>query len=90
MTVNDVVLVSFGIVVNALTFGLGIMVGVSMRRKEVTHDGNENYPTAWHDAGIERRRANGCSARCEKGCANVNAEPGANERASRRGEGGRQ
>lgn len=38
MTIEQICCVSFGVVLQSMTFALGIVVGASMRRKEPLHD----------------------------------------------------
>lgn len=52
MNAMHIVLVCAGVTVNALTFALGIMVGVSMKRKDVCR-GNRYKEPCWNKA--ERR-----------------------------------
>jgi len=43
MNAAQLVLVAFGFIVNALTFGLGICVGISLtQRKDSQNDGDSN------------------------------------------------
>lgn len=51
MTIENLVCVCLGFVIEGMTFVLGIMVGVSMKRKEANH-GNSNA-AVWHE--VERR-----------------------------------
>ena len=41
MTVEQLCCLSFGIVVNAATFALGIMAGATLRRKEPNHGASQ-------------------------------------------------
>lgn len=55
MTLSTVATVCAGITINALTFALGILVGASLSRKDLTHARNrhEEAKNYWHNA--ERR-----------------------------------
>lgn len=83
MTISQLCLVSLGITANALTFVLGILVGISLSRKESKND-NCNEGTSqvsnWHypiDRNAEGRPG------CGKGrCAHSQPEAGAAERAA--------
>lgn len=55
MTIEQLVCVFVGTIVQAVTFALGIMVGVSLKRKE-SFDDSDSYEKAsrpWHT--VERR-----------------------------------
>ncbi len=53
MTISQLTLICAGFSLNALTFVLGIVVGVALsNRKDSTHDGNEGTKADyWHRAG---------------------------------------
>jgi hypothetical protein len=54
MTISQLTLICAGFSLNALTFVLGIVVGISLAsRKDSTHDGNEGTKGKdyWHRAG---------------------------------------
>jgi hypothetical protein len=50
MTIEQLTLVCVGVLVNGLTFALGILSGASMRRKDSRHDRDSNKAEArkWH------------------------------------------
>lgn len=63
MTVRDFVLIAIGEIILASTFGLGILVGVSLSKRRDSHD-HDSYETAkeqWHNIATPR------SARCPEG-----------------------
>jgi hypothetical protein len=55
VTISQLTLICAGFSLNALTFVLGIVVGVALsNRKDSTHDGNEGTKkdsSYWHNAG---------------------------------------
>jgi hypothetical protein len=53
MTIEQLTLVGVGVLVNGLTFALGIAVGISLTRKDSTN-GNEDKAKQWHR--VERSR----------------------------------
>jgi hypothetical protein len=65
MTASQLALVTFGFIVNALTFGLGICVGISLTRKDSPNDSDSDEtkdPRWWHDvrsASVSGSTANG-------------------------------
>jgi hypothetical protein len=55
MTVEQLTLVCVGVLVNGLTFALGILSGASLKRKDSSHDRDRNKarqvsqdPNWWH------------------------------------------
>jgi hypothetical protein len=42
MTVEQLTLLSVGVLVNGLTFALGLLSGASLRKKETRHDSDSN------------------------------------------------
>jgi hypothetical protein len=56
MTVENAVFVATGVLVNGLTFALGIAVGASLKRKDSSH-GYDYQKSQWHR--VERRGAQG-------------------------------
>jgi len=50
MTLEQLTLVCVGVIVNGLTFALGIVAGASLRKKETRHDrdSNEDKARKWH------------------------------------------
>jgi hypothetical protein len=56
-TTAQMALVSFGIIAQAATFALGVLVGSIMaKRKDSIHDnGNIKDPAWWHNTQIPRR-----------------------------------
>lgn len=69
MTIEQLTLVGVGVMVNGLTFALGIAVGASLR-KESRHDrnSNEDEKKNWHVAFSQQPEG---GAGCRKnGCAN--------------------
>jgi hypothetical protein len=50
MTIEQLTLVCVGVLVNGLTFALGLLSGASLRRKDLTHDRDRNKDEArkWH------------------------------------------
>ena len=84
MTLTHLALISIGNIVLALTFVLGVLVGISMKRKESSHDhGNEGTQGKgsqwWHD--IERRRFEEVAGRCRSGGCGSRPKAGPGERA---------
>jgi hypothetical protein len=61
MTVSQLTLICAGFSLNALTFGLGIVVGVALSNRKDSTNGNCNEGTKgkeyWH--GVERRGTQG-------------------------------
>ena len=62
MTIEQLTLICVGVLVNGLTFALGLLSGASLRRKDLTHDRDRNQarqgsqdPNWWHRA--QRRDA---------------------------------
>jgi len=83
MTITQLVLFSTGIIVNAGTFVLGILVGCSLMRKE-SHDRDRNKATegSWHQlVNADASRRTGCG----KGrCAHEKPEADSAQRAAER------
>lgn len=52
MSIEQCVCVCIGVIVQGVTFILGIMVGISMQRKGFSH-GDSNVSASWHQ--VERR-----------------------------------
>jgi hypothetical protein len=50
MTIEQVCCVFFGVVVEAMTLALGILVGASLRRKEPSHESAERQGAKSSDA----------------------------------------
>ncbi len=52
MTLEQLTLVSVGVLVNGCTFALGLMAGASLRKKEIRHDRDsyEDKVSQWHKA----------------------------------------
>jgi hypothetical protein len=50
MTIEQLTLVCVGVLVNGLTFALGILSGASLKRKDSSHDRDRNKDEArkWH------------------------------------------
>jgi hypothetical protein len=50
MTIEQLTLICVGVLVNGLTFALGLLSGASLRRKDLTHDRDRNKDEArkWH------------------------------------------
>jgi hypothetical protein len=50
MTIEQLTLVCVGVLVNGLTFALGLLSGASLRRKDLTNDRDRNKDEArkWH------------------------------------------
>jgi hypothetical protein len=50
MTIEQLTLVCVGVLVNGLTFALGLLSGASLRRKDLTNDRDRNQDEArkWH------------------------------------------
>lgn len=50
MTLEQLTLMFVGVIVNGLTFALGVVAGASMRRKETRHDRDsyEDKARQWH------------------------------------------
>jgi hypothetical protein len=50
MTIEQLTLVCVGVLVNGLTFALGIISGASLRRKDLTNDRDRNKGQSrnWH------------------------------------------
>ena len=44
MTLEQLTLVSVGVLVNGLTFALGLLSGASLKRKDFSHDRDRNRP----------------------------------------------
>lgn len=51
MTLSQLALICAGITINALTFALGICVGVSLSNRKDSGHGYENAKDYWHSAG---------------------------------------
>jgi hypothetical protein len=84
MTLTHLALISIGHIVLAGTFVLGVLVGISMKRKESLHGyGNEGTQGKgsqwWHD--IERRRFEEVAGRCRSGGCGSRREARPGERA---------
>jgi hypothetical protein len=63
MTVSQLALICAGFSLNALTFVLGVLVGVSLSRKDSTNDCNEGTEEGyWHLS--EHQRTSGGASRC--------------------------
>jgi hypothetical protein len=83
MSVTDFVWIAIGETLLAATFALGILVGVSLTKKGISHGyGNEGTSQEWWHH-IERRRAEDCARGCKPGCAKPSGKAGPDERASR-------
>jgi len=54
MSIEQLVCVSIGVFVQAATFALGIMVGVSLKRKEATHGNGNDYWHSFEHRGTEK------------------------------------
>jgi hypothetical protein len=55
-TVEQAVCVSLGVILQALTFSIGLLVGAALRREpDKVVRGKSGEPGYWHDAGVERR-----------------------------------
>ena len=52
MTLEQLTLVCVGVLVNGLTFALGLLTGASLKRKELSHDRDsyEDKVSQWHKA----------------------------------------
>lgn len=52
MNIEQLTLMFVGVIVNGLTFALGVVAGASMRRKETRHDRDsyEDKARKWHKA----------------------------------------
>lgn len=50
MTIEQLTLICVGLLVNGLTFALGLVAGASLRRKETRHDRDsyEDKARQWH------------------------------------------
>jgi hypothetical protein len=81
MTLEQFALISLGHISLACTFVLGILVGVSLTKKGISHGRNEGTEAEWW-RDIERRRFEDCSRRCQSGGAKPGTETRADERAS--------
>jgi hypothetical protein len=57
MTIEHMVFLATGVLVNGLTFALGIAVGVSLKRKDFAHHGYDYEKSRWHR--VERRGTEG-------------------------------
>lgn len=51
MTLQQLALICAGLFANALTFALGICVGVSLVTRKESTNGYENAKDYWHSAG---------------------------------------
>jgi hypothetical protein len=55
-TIEQAVCVSLGVILQALTFAVGLLVGASLRRQpEAGTRGKGGDASYWHDANVERR-----------------------------------
>ena len=79
MTWSHVACIAVGILVQAATFALGLLVGVALR-KEPDH-GGQGTDSWWRQ--IERRRVEECIAGGRKGCVGPCRKAGAGERQDR-------
>jgi hypothetical protein len=82
MTLEQFALISLGHISLACTFVLGILVGVSLKTKGISHGRNEGTSQEWWHH-IERRRAEDCARGCKPGCAKPSGKAGPDERSSR-------
>jgi len=51
MTIEQLTLICVGVMVNGLTFALGLLSGASLRRKDSRHDNRDRYEAEsrkWH------------------------------------------
>ena len=48
MTIEQLTLVCVGVLVNGLTFALGLIAGASLRRKDSRHDNRDRYEAKAH------------------------------------------
>lgn len=84
MTVRDFVMLALGEIILASTFGLGILVGVSLSKRRDSHD-HDSYKKAkeqWHNAAT-KRAPGGAEGRCGRR-ADAQPEAGLDERAAQR------
>jgi hypothetical protein len=83
MTLEQFALISLGHISLACTFVLGILVGVSLTKKGISHGyGNEGTSQEWWHR-IERERAEECARRGKPGCTKPSTKAGPDERPPR-------
>jgi hypothetical protein len=84
MTLEQLALVACGVLMNGLTFALGVAVGISLKRKDIANDNRDSQQaqagqTNWHQPLDQQPQ--GCTRCRQGGCSNPQPEASAHERA---------
>lgn len=83
MTIEQLALVACGVLMNGLTFALGVAVGISLKRKDIANDNRDSQQAQagqsnWHQPLDQQPQI---GPRCRQGgCANPKPEAGSHER----------